>query len=77
MRFIKPIINDAMPISCATVKKILKEAGAERINKEAASTLHKYLNMIALSSAKKAVALAKHAKRKTVEASDIKLAIKD
>ena len=53
MRFIKPIINDAMPISCATVKKILKEAGAERINKEAASTLHKYLNMIALSSAKK------------------------
>ncbi|MCL5106280.1 MAG: NFYB/HAP3 family transcription factor subunit [Candidatus Marsarchaeota archaeon] len=66
-----------MSISCATVRKILKEAGAERINKEAAGLLHKHLNTIALSSAKKAVAFAKHAKRKTVEASDIKLAIKN
>ncbi len=65
-----------MYISCATVRKILKEAGAERINKNAELAFQKYLNTTAFSNAKKAVLLAKHAKRKTIEESDIKLAIK-
>lgn len=63
-----------MYISEHTVKKILKEAGAERISADAAVELRKYLNRIAFKTSQKAVKLSKHAKRKTVELSDIRLA---
>lgn len=63
-----------MYISESTIKKILKEAGAERVSADAVSELKKRMNKIAFISAQKAVRLSKHAKRKTVEASDVKLA---
>lgn len=63
-----------MYISESTVKKILKEAGASRISSNASMELHKYINRVAFDIARKAVRLSRHAKRKTVEASDIKLA---
>ena len=63
-----------MYISEHTVKKILREAGAERISADAAAELRKYLNRFAFKTSQKAVKLSKHAKRKTVELSDIRLA---
>ena len=63
-----------MYISEHTVKRILKEAGAERISAAAAEELRKQLNRTAFRISQKAVKLSKHAKRKTVELSDIHLA---
>jgi DNA-binding protein len=64
-----------MYISQGTVKKILKEAGAQRISMEASEEMRKYLNKLAFRTAQKAVKLSKHARRKTVELSDIRLAL--
>ena len=63
-----------MYISESTIKKILKEAGAGRISTDACAELQKYLNREAFSVAQKAVRFSRHAKRKTIDASDVKLA---
>jgi len=63
-----------MYISEGTVKKILKEAGAQRVSAEATDEMRRYLNKLAFKTAQKAVRLSRHAKRKTVEQSDIRLA---
>jgi histone H3/H4 len=63
-----------MYISEHTVKKILKEAGASRVSSNASAEMQKYINRAAFSVAQKAVRFSKHAKRKTVEATDVKLA---
>ena len=63
-----------MYISQGTVKKILKEAGAQRISEEASEEMRKYLNKLAFRTAQKAVRLSRHARRKTVEVSDVRLA---
>ncbi|MEM0201903.1 MAG: NFYB/HAP3 family transcription factor subunit [Candidatus Micrarchaeaceae archaeon] len=64
-----------MYISESMVEKLLKEAGAGRVSKEAKQEFRKYMEKTAFDVAQKAVKLAQHAKRKTVDASDIKLAI--
>jgi histone H3/H4 len=66
-----------MYVSSAVVRKILKEAGAGRISNDAVAELQKYVNTIAFETAAKAVKLSKHAKRKTIEVSDIKLAMRE
>jgi histone H3/H4 len=63
-----------MYITAGTIKKILKEAGAQRVSAEAADQMRNYMNKMAFKTAQKAVKLSKHAKRKTVELSDIRLA---
>ena len=63
-----------MPISKQTARKMLKDAGAERVGDDAASEFAEKLNRLAYSLAKKAVSLAAHAKRKTVKKEDIDLA---
>lgn len=63
-----------MYISEYTVKKILKEAGASRVSANASAEMQKYINRAAFIIAQKAVRLSKHAKRKTVDATDVKLA---
>jgi histone H3/H4 len=63
-----------MYISENTLKKILKEAGASRISADASAEMCKYINRMAFEIAQKAVKLSKHAKRKTVDIDDIKLA---
>ncbi len=63
-----------MYVSEGTARKFLKEAGAKRVSKEAASEFQKRINRYAYSVGQKAVRLSKHAKRKTVTGSDIKLA---
>lgn len=63
-----------MYISENTIKKILKEAGAGRISADASAEMQKYINKTAFDVAQKAVRLSKHAKRKTVDINDVKLA---
>ncbi len=66
-----------MYIPKSTVKRILKMAGAQRVGDDGTAVLHTYINRVAFATATRAVRLAKHAKRKTIVASDIKLAIKE
>ena len=64
-----------MYIPKSTIKRILKSAGAGRISDDALSAFHTSINKFAYDTASKAVRLAKHAKRKTVDTSDVKLAL--
>ncbi len=64
-----------MAIPKAPVKRIIQEAGAERVSADAVDALVEYLEDYAEDVSKKAVTYAKYAKRKTVKAEDIDLAI--
>ena len=61
----------------APVARIIKESGAERVSEDAKVALADYLDEVARDVAKEANNVAKIAKRKTVKAEDIKLAIKN
>ena len=64
-----------MAIPKASVKRIIQDAGAERVSADAVDALVEYLEDYAEETAEKAVTYAKYAKRKTVKAEDIALAI--
>ncbi|MBR0472591.1 MAG: histone family protein [Methanosphaera sp.] len=59
----------------APVKRILKNAGAERISDDAAIELANLLEEEGEQIAARATKLAKHAGRKTITADDVKLAL--
>ena len=61
----------------APIARIIKESGAERVSEDAKAELAAYLEEVACDVAKEANNVAKVAKRKTVKAEDIKLAIKN
>jgi histone H3/H4 len=61
-------------IAILPMERILRKAGAERVSAEAARALAEILEDVALDIATQAVAIAHHAKRKTVMAEDVKLA---
>ena len=61
----------------APIARIIKESGAERVSEDAKAALADYLEEVARDVAKEANNVAKIAKRKTVKADDIKLAIKN
>lgn len=63
-----------MKISKLTAKRILKDSGAERVSDSAAEELSDTITAFSYTIAKKAVALASHAKRKTVSKADVDLA---
>jgi len=63
-------------IPLAAMEKIMKKCGAERVSDKAKMALKNALEEIAEEIATDAVKLAIHAGRKTVKASDIKLASK-
>ena len=61
----------------APIARIIKEAGAERVSEDAKAELAAYVEQVARNAAKEATQVAKIAKRKTIKADDIKLAIKN
>lgn len=63
-----------MSITKVTAKRMLKDAGAERVSDEASMEFADVINRYAYSIAKKAVSLSAHAKRKTVKKADVDLA---
>ncbi|HIQ51497.1 MAG TPA: histone family protein [Nautiliaceae bacterium] len=64
-------------IPLAVAERIIRKAGAERVSEEAKRIFRDSIEEIAEEVAKKAVDLAKHAKRKTVKPEDVKLAVKE
>ena len=60
----------------APVKRIMTNAGAERISADAAEYFNTIIEDYGMEVAKQATKLAHHAGRKTVKADDIKLAMR-
>jgi len=60
----------------AAMEKIMKHAGAERVSESAKVALKDVLEEIAQDISERSVKLALHSGRKTIKASDIKLAAK-
>lgn len=63
-------------LPAAAMEKLLKKAGAERVADDAKERFIEVLEEYALNIGQKALRLAKHAKRKTIKASDIREAVK-
>lgn len=60
----------------ASVARILMNAGAKRVSDPAASIFSNILKDISLDIASKAVQIARHSGRKTVQEGDVRLAAK-
>ncbi len=60
----------------APAARILMNAGAKRVSGEAAETLAEVLHEIGLEISEKAVRIAKHSGRKTVNGEDVKIAVR-
>ena len=71
----KVIIMARIPI--APVGRIIKESGAERVSEDAKVALEAYLEEKAEEVSRESIKLAALAKRKTVKAEDIELAVKN
>ncbi|MCL5008083.1 MAG: NFYB/HAP3 family transcription factor subunit [Candidatus Marsarchaeota archaeon] len=63
-----------MYIKRSSIKRMFKDAGASRVSEEAVNAFQGKVERIAFDAATKSVNLSKHAKRKTVYISDVKLA---
>ena len=64
-------------IGLATMYRVIKKSGAERVSDEAADELRKILEDVAIRIATQAVDLSIHAGRRTIKSEDIRLAAKN
>jgi histone H3/H4 len=64
-------------LGLASMQRIIRKSGAERISDDAANELREILEEIAEKIAKHAVELSAHAGRKTIKLEDIRLATKN
>lgn len=62
-------------IPYAPVERLIRSAGAHRVSETAGSALAEILEQYGLEISREAIKLTEHAKRKTVKAEDIKLAL--
>ncbi len=63
-------------LSLTSMEKLLRKSGAPRVSDESKKALAEILEDQAEVICDKAIKIAKHAKRKTIKAGDIKLAVK-
>lgn len=63
-------------LGLATMERLLKQAGAERVSESAKAALKDVLEAVAAKLGGEAVEFSKHAGRRTVMGDDIKLAAK-
>jgi histone H3/H4 len=61
----------------AAVSRLIKKAGADRVGDDAAMELRMILEDVGTQIAKMAIELARHAGRKTVKPSDVRLATRE
>lgn len=65
-----------MELPLAPIERIMRDSGAERISSDAVAAVAKILRDYTEEITEDAIAVAKHAKRKTITAEDIRLAKK-
>jgi histone H3/H4 len=70
-------LNSESEIALASIHRIIKKYGAERVSDSAAEELRNILEALGENIAKQAVQLAHHAHRKTIKSEDITLASKN
>ena len=63
-------------LGLSAMYRILKKSGAERVSDESVDELRRVIEDVAMETSKNAVAMSKHAGRKTVKAEDVRLASK-
>ena len=64
-------------LALAPLERILRKAGAQRVSEDAVKAMADILEDVAADIAGRAVALARHAGRKTVKADDVKMAARE
>jgi histone H3/H4 len=64
-------------LGIASMYRVIKKSGADRVSEDAADELRKVLEAMAEKIARQAVELSIHAGRKTVKAEDVHLASKN
>ena len=70
------MVKNKMVITKTALRRLMKKEGmATIVALNAVLSLQEWLNDTAIEITKKALALAKHAKRKTITKADIKLAV--
>jgi histone H3/H4 len=70
-------MSSGSELGLATMYRVIKKSGAERVSDDAADELRKILEDVAERIAKQAVDLSNHAGRKTIKSEDVRLAAKN